>query len=147
MAKHVKILLEYENSTTINREIESVWARPVTDGYQIDNIPFYAREIALGDVVRATSDIDGSLRFRSLVRPSGHSTVRLWFAKGKEKNVSAVREELRKMNCSSEQSDLPRLIAIDIPATVKYEQVRKFFIDGEKTELFEYEEACLGSAR
>ena len=145
MSEHVKILLEYESSAQTNREIESVWAMPVTDGYQIDNIPFYAREIAVGDVVNTKTDIDGSLRFRSLVRPSGHSTVRLWFSKDSLHAVVSIRQKLRELGCTSERSDLPRLVAIDIPPTVPYKTARQFFIDGEKAGLFEYEEACLGS--
>lgn len=145
MADHIKILLEYEGSAPTDREIESVWAFPVEGGYQIDNIPFYAREIALGDVVSTTKDIDGSLRFSSLVRPSGHSTVRLWFAKDRVEDVALVRQKLREMKCASEQSDLPRLVAIDIPPSVSYESALKLFVEGEKAGLFEYEEACLGA--
>ena len=145
MSEHVKILLEYGSSAQANREIESVWAMPVVDGYQIDNIPFYAREIALGDVVNAKTDIDGSLRFSSFVRPSGHSTVRLWFAKGSVHAVVSIRQKLRELGCTSEQSDLPRLVAIDIPPLVPYKRARQFFVDGEKAGLFEYDEACLES--
>jgi Domain of unknown function (DUF4265) len=144
MEGHVKILLEYEGAAPEVRELESVWATPVGDGYQIDNIPFYVREIALGDIVRAEKDDDGMLHFKSLVRPSGHSTVRLWFAKGREQDVELIRQKLRELGCVSELSDLPRLVAVDIPQSVPYERVRKFLDEVEKTGLLEYEEACLG---
>lgn len=111
----------------------------------IDNTPFYAREIALNDVVSATTDIDGVLTFSSLVRPSGHSTVRLWFGKDNLHALVSIRQKLRELGCTSEQSDLPRLVAIDIPPVVPYKRARQFFVDGEKAGLFDYEEACLGS--
>lgn len=145
MAEHTKILLTYQGSSSKDREIESVWAVPVAGGYQIDNIPFYAREIALGDVVSAEKDSDGMLCFDSLIQPSGHSTVRLWFAKGREQDVALIRQSLREMGCASELSDLSRLIAVDVPPSVPYEKVRKFLDAGEKAGVFEYEEACLGS--
>jgi hypothetical protein len=145
MKDHLKLLFEYEGTTPDVREIESMWAVPVEGGYKIDNIPFYAREVALGDVVSAEKDADGMLRFKALVQPSGHSTVRLWFAKGREHEVRRIRERLREMGCPSELSDLSRLVAVDVPPQVPYEQVREFLDEGEKTGLFEYEEACLGS--
>ena len=144
MAEHVKVLLTYKGPLPDDREVESVWAFPLAGGYQIDNIPFYAREIALGDVVSVKKDSDGMLRFDSLIQPSGNSTVRLWFAEGKEQDVALIRQSLREMGCASELSELPRLIAVDIPPSVPYEQVRSFLVAGEKAGLFEYEEACLG---
>ena len=99
MSKHVKILFEIEGQD----EVESVWAIPVEDGYQLDNIPFHAREVALGDVVRVTKEADGALRFDGLVRASGHSTIRLWFASAGD--VQGTRDELRRLGCPSELSD------------------------------------------
>ena len=140
----MKVIFEYEGSTLDARELESMWAVPVNGGYKIDNIPFYAREIALGDIVSTENDHDGMMRFKALVQASGHSTVRLWFAKGREQDVAHVRQRLRDMGCPSELSDLPRLIAVDVPPQVPYEQIREFLGEGEKSGLFEYEEACLG---
>ncbi len=48
------------------------------------------------------------------------------------------------MGCSSELSELPRLVAVDIPADVEYRGVREFLEQGEADGEFEYEEGCLG---
>lgn len=61
-ANHVKIIFEIENENG-SVEIQSVWAVPVANGYQIDNIPFYAKEIACYEIVSAEPDDDGMLRF------------------------------------------------------------------------------------
>lgn len=84
------------------------------------------------------------LRFSSLVSPSGHSTARLWFAKGLEADVQRVRQALRDLGCPSEMSDLPRLVAVDIPPAVPHANVHKPLDDYERRGAFEYEEACLG---
>ena len=145
MATHQKVLLEYAGSTPDQLEVESVWAVPVDGAYRIDNIPFYAQGIALGDLVAVSQDEDGMLRFRSLVLPSGHSTVRLWFPKDSDSNkVMEVRNQLRGMGCPSEVSDIPRLVAVDIPPSVSYKVVRQFLDEHEKLGAFEFEEACLG---
>lgn len=138
MSKHVKILFEIEGQN----EVESVWATPVEDGYQLDNIPFYAREVALDDVVRVTKDADGALRFDGLVRASGHSTIRLWFASADD--AQGTRDELRRLGCPSELSDLDRLVAVDVPPDVAYDDIKAKLDASEKAGVFEYEEACLG---
>ena len=137
---HVKILFENEDEDG-KVDLESVWAMPVDDGYRIDNIPFYAKGVSLNDIIEASLDQGGMLRFDRLLLASGHSTVRLWFAD--EGDVQTVREMLRQMGCASEL-DLPRLVAVDIPPSVSYEGIRGFLDDQERRGVFEYEEACLG---
>lgn len=137
---HVKILFEFGNAHG-DVNVESVWAIPVEQGYQIDNIPFYAKEVACNDVVSASSDEEGLLYFTGLIKASGHSTIRLWFES--RVDVAEVRDTLREMGCSSEL-DLPRLVAVDIPPSVPYERVRTYFDQLECAGVLEYEEACLG---
>jgi hypothetical protein len=140
-ASHVKILFKYDGATDDQYEIESIWAIPRSEGYELDNIPFYARLVALGDIVSATRGDDGELWYDGLVRPSGHSTVRLWFAH--ENDVQRTRDELRALGCLSELSELPRLVAVDIPPDIPYSLVKSKLDEGERGGRFEYEEACL----
>ena len=146
MTDRVKILFSYEGSTAGSKDLESMWAVPTADGFRIDNIPFFAYEIATNDIVSARRDTDGMLWFETLVKGSQHSTVRLWFAKDFENEVSRVRRELRNIGCSSELSDLNRLVAVDIPPTVPYSVVRDVLDKYECEGLLEYEESCLGQA-
>ena len=139
---HVKVLFNFENARG-ETEIESVWARPVVQGYQLDNIPFYAREAAYNDIVAADPDEDGVLWYAGLIVASGHSTIRLWFEN--ESDVAGVRDRLREMGCQSEL-DLPRLVAVDIPPSLPYEKVKEYFEQMECAGVLEYEEACLGQA-
>lgn len=139
---HVKILFKYDSDVASHYEIESLWALPHEDGYQIDNIPFYVREIADGDIVTAQRGPDGELWYEKLAKPSGHSTIRLWFARAED--VQKTREELRALGCASELSELPRLVAVDVPPDVPYSAVRAKLEQGEREGLFEFEEACLG---
>jgi Domain of unknown function (DUF4265) len=136
---YVKIEFEIEGG-----DVETMWAIPLEEGYCIDNIPFYARGVAWGDVVRAVPDSEGRLRFEDLVTPSGHSTVRLWFATAAD--VIGVRNALRKIGCGSEL-DLERLVAVDIPAEVEYSAVRTFLDGQEKLGVLEYEEGCIAQAQ
>ena len=141
MSERVKVRFPFENSEG-GSETETLWMIKREAGYELDNIPFYVQELALGDIVVARPDESGALWFSELVRPSGHSTLHLWFAQ--EKDVEPVRAALRQMGCPSEVSDLPRLVAVDVPPEVPYQRVKAFLQQGEGAGQFEYQEACLG---
>jgi hypothetical protein len=141
MTERVKIRFPFKNSAGVN-ETEAMWAIKRDTGYEIDNIPFYVQELALGDVISAQPDAGGALWYSELIQPSGHSTLHLWFAH--EKDVAPVRETLRQLGCASEVSDLPRLVAVDVPPEVPYERVKEFLERCEGAGQLEYQEACLG---
>lgn len=139
-SNHVKVVFDVERDDG-SHEMESVWAVAEGEGYRLDNIPFYARGFAWGDVVSATPDPDGLLRCTGLLTASGHSTIRLWFADAG--NVQKVRDELRAMGCDSEL-DLSRLVAVDVPPNIPYARVRSYLDEMERVAVFEYEEGCVG---
>lgn len=141
MSDRLKIRFPFKNSEGVT-ETETMWVIPRDTGYEIDNIPFYVQELALGDIISAEPDADGALWYSKLVQPSGHSTLHLWFVQ--EKDVAPVREFLRQLGCSSEVSDLPRLVAVDVPPEVPYEKIKEFLDQREATGQLEYQEACLG---
>ena len=141
MNEHTKVRFVYENSDG-GAETESMWAIERADGYEIDNIPFYAKSLAVGDLVAARRDENGLLWFASMIKPSGHTTIQVLF--NREEDVAPFRALLRQMGCESEGGDMPELIAVDIPPAVKYEEVKKILDEGEHEGRFEYQEACLG---
>lgn len=141
MSDRAKIRFSFTDSSG-NTETETMWAVKREDGYELDNVPFYVKELAFGDVVAVNKGADGVLWHSGLVRAGGHSTVRLWFAS--ESDVPHVRDELKRMGCSSELSDLPRLVAVDIPPSIPYGSVKAYLDHGEAAGKFEYQEACLG---
>jgi len=119
---------------------ESVWAIPLHEGlFQVDNVPFYIRGISFGDII-STGVIAGELRFKELIHPSGHSTVRVFV--GQQEDMEKIRQSLRDLGCSIE-GVTPHLIAVDIPPAVRFDAVVAILTEGEKTGLWEYEEAAI----
>ena len=92
---------------------EQLYAWPVGDGFQIDNVPFFVKDIAVGDVVAARPRETGWYQFDHVVRANGHSTFRIWLAQ-KASAAPTVIEKIRQMGCQAELT-LNRLIAIDAP--------------------------------
>ncbi|KFA89393.1 DUF4265 domain-containing protein [Archangium violaceum] len=122
---------------------ESMWATPVGNGlYRLGNIPFFASGVAYEDVVSAVRRDDGTRGFVEVVRPSGHSTLRVIVYEASE--VPALRQELEALGCDTELSHIPNLMAVDVPPAVPLDSVRSLLETGTASERWEYEEACLG---
>jgi hypothetical protein len=122
-------------------ETETLWALVTEDGYyQLDNIPFFVRGIASGDVVAAHEE-DGMLVFDRIVRYSGHSTLRVVVFKGTD--VKSVRDELCSLGCETEGSHLPSLFSVDVPPDVDLRAIQGFLAKGEADDRWGYEEGCL----
>lgn len=140
----VVVKLEKDEDDYPPADYEGLWARPLGEGlFQIDNVPFFARGIAHGDIVSASEGTQ-EFRFLEVVKPSGHSTLRLIVHD--ENDIPSVKAMLEKLGCSIERSHIPGLISLDVPPTVYMESLKSVLDEGEAQERWGYEEACLASA-
>lgn len=140
---HIRIFfrLEKEDSGYPPDDVETLWAKPISNNlFQVDNIPFFIKGISDGDVVSVMPEA-GEKWFKSLEEASGHSTLRIMFYD--ESQVPEVRQVLSSLGCDSEISHIPSLIAVDVPPSVKLEEVLTFLEQGEKAEQWEYQEAAI----
>jgi hypothetical protein len=120
---------------------EHLWARWTADGlYELDNTPFFARGVSYGDVV-AADFANGLYEFREVVRPSGHSTLRVIVLEGGR--MQELRASLHDLGCSTELSHLSNLVAVDVPPSVPYGDLTTFLQSGENAGYWEYEEAAV----
>ncbi|PZF72606.1 DUF4265 domain-containing protein [Taibaiella soli] len=120
---------------------ERMWVKSVGNNYEIDNIPFYVKNYSLGDVVSGTIE-DGNLVVKDLITESGNSTIQIVFYD--KEIIRTTMKTLEELQCQSEISNIPSLIAVNIPATVDYFGVIKPFLDeGFENEKWDYQEACL----
>lgn len=102
---------------------ESMWARPIEgDLFAIANLPFFAFGLNFGDVVHAPS-IGGVREIRRVVRPSGHQTVRLFFAD--DLHEEAQRQHLTALAAlgGSYERGTVGLVAVDVPPSASYKAV------------------------
>ena len=124
--------------------VESAWAKKVELGYQLDNILFYAKNYALNDIIEA-KEIDGVLYADELIQESGHSTVRVLL--DNTEDVQSLRTELESMGCSTELSNLPKLVALDIPPEISYSHIQGYLDRGMEDGKWEYQEAAIATNR
>ena len=120
---------------------ERLWAYEVEPGlYSVDNIPFFAKGVSSGDVI-STEDQDGELQFKSVVRPSKNSVIRVYVSDAAD--AKPARDAFQALGCESEQSHLPKLFTVEIPGGVSFEPVASLLSEGAESGRWEYEEGVL----
>lgn len=137
--EHVKIHLVYKDSEE-NFCIESLWAEKAGDYYKIVNTPFFAGNIAYGDIISVEED-DDELFFDALIAPSGHSTIQMIIHDTNE--VKEIGEDLIVLGCDWEGSHLAGYISVDVPESVTYSPLKKYLEDGLLAKRWDFREACL----
>jgi hypothetical protein len=140
---HRKVLfrLERDDEGYPPADVEGLWAEETGDGgFVIDNIPFFAREATLGDVVEARR-IGDELFYASTREPSGNSLLRVVLFDGHD--PSGLRSDLARLGCSTEQSHLRSLIAVNVPPTIDIGEVRTLLDEGTRNGFWDYEEPIL----
>jgi len=120
---------------------ELMWAIPRTgDTAELDNIPFFAKGVAAGDIVAFSRD-EGQLTFAGVLVPGGHSTIRVIMYQLDQK--VATRDALQQLGCETEGSHLPSLFAVDVPAAASYRRVLEFLNERSSADVLEYEEGVV----
>lgn len=120
---------------------ESIWALPLGDDqFEIRNTPFHAYGLNFLDVVLATSDAaDRKPEVRSIVRRSGHRTLRVFFAKETSLHERAGwLARLSPLGVTYEGMN-ERFFALDVPPHGDYAAVRSSLDEWEKNGILCYE--------
>jgi hypothetical protein len=98
--------------------VETLWAYDLGDDrYRLDNSPFYAYSVSVGDVVLAPVDPDeGRPTYQKVLEKSGNRTVRVILAPPLANGNSSdeVVQELLSLGCSYEGAN-PGYLCIVIP--------------------------------
>jgi hypothetical protein len=141
MSRHKKIFFVQDIGEN-ELETESLWCIQDGDNYIVDNIPFVAKRISLGDTIKAEYDTDEKVYyFDDFVSVSGNTTVRIFF--DDVQSIESVREDLNGLGCQSEVLLQKKIVAVNIPKEVNYQPIKDFLDRGEQQQKWTYEESCL----
>jgi len=118
-AQDVKVVFDVNSEAWHGHSSESLWASPMNDGFELQNVPFFALGVSLGDVVEGEKDKQGNLRFAGVLRRGGHSTVRV-VAPTEDSEKSPFQDSFEKLvaaGCRYESGTVHDLsvFAVDIP--------------------------------
>lgn len=128
-------------------EVERLWGEKtaVDSELRLLNVPFFARGVAYGDLVRVRPDRDrDELVFERLNSESGHSTLRITVL-----DKSARREiqgRLREAGCSWETAaQFASLLAVDVPADCDYRALRNWLKARMADGTIEFQESAISA--
>lgn len=123
---------------------ERVWAfSRGRDRYVIDNVPWFVRDLAVGDVVRAVSpDSHSHPVFQEVLRRSDHVTIRvICFRAGPlEGDLARAADPFVQLGVHVEAASQYGLLALDIGAEAPLDDIVAVLRAGQESGSWDYEE-------
>ncbi len=114
---------------------ETIWVKPVGTNFIVDNIPFYAPNLALEDIISVEDD-EGIFYFDELIKPSGHSTVQIIFFN--ESDTEPILKKLENFGCKWEGMKNKAFFALDIPPDSAYKKVKAFLNEQFEKKILDF---------
>ena len=122
-------------------DLERIWIEQIDENTaKVDNIPFFSKEVALGDVVRFEK-FGEELRYVSTVRRSGNSLVRVVYYPPAD--PTELRRCIEELGCETELDAAHTLIAVSVPPGEHIKSLQAFLEASESKGESGYEEAIL----
>lgn len=129
---------------------EAVWATrlPERDHVRLDNVPWFARNVAEGDVFRVRADNHGILWAVEKVAWSGYCTIRVipW----REGQLAGDRQRVLDMfapfGVTGEGIAQFGMVALSVPPEADLGAVKRLLNDGQAGGWWDYEEGCIDDA-
>lgn len=136
-----KVIFVYKEEGSNEYGVESLWCTKQEEYYCVDNIPFYAKNIAINDIIKVEYDeSDGKLYFEDIIKTSGNSVIRVLVKE--KKDIKQLGELIETWACNWESFDERCLMSIDVPKDVNYKLVLSKIRDNPL--IIDYQEACIG---
>jgi hypothetical protein len=110
--------------------------------YKLDNIPFYAQSLAVGDLLEAEYDEDEqALVLADILEFSGHSTIQVVIL-DTSVETNTIRDIFHNLGCATEKQ-MERYFAIDVPVNIDYKPIKQQLAELEAKEIISFAVACL----
>ncbi|WP_040835388.1 DUF4265 domain-containing protein [Nocardia brevicatena] len=125
---------------------ERMWAiRRDGDHVELNNIPFFVRGFASGDVVRVVADDEGVLWVKEASECSDNCTIRIIpvGGGGEVEARQAVLDAFSPLGVEGEGLARFNLVALHVPASADMRAVKQLMIQGAEDGRWHYEEGCV----
>ncbi len=126
--------------------VESLWAVDQGNGTaRLDNIAWFVRDIASGDIVTAEPDEEGVLWAGQVVRRSENCTIRLIVFRddGSATARQSVINAFHELGVRGEGIERFGMVALDVPPTADLAEVQRLLNHGVAKEWWDMEEGCI----
>ena len=124
---------------------EGLWATPLGGGaYRVANLPWFVPDVALGDVVRAVADGDGSLWGVERTEESGNCTIRV---APLDVDQRTVFDTFGAMGVFGEGlGGGVDIVALNVPQNAEFRRIKTVLQQGEADGRWAYEEGSITRA-
>jgi hypothetical protein len=115
---------------------ENLWATELEKGrYRIESIPFFIYDISRDDIIAASPDDDGKLKFGRVLKPSGNRTLRARSEDFVEDTRlrRKITATLKKHGCDVEELR-SRLLAIHVPHSVELRTITEYLTNDARVQ-------------
>lgn len=136
-----KAIIVYRDSQNQIAE-ERVWIKAKGNYYEVRNIPFFAPNLALFDVIAVEEDSE-NLYFDDLIEASGHSAIQIIFFKTDENK--RVIQKLENFGCQWEGMYNEKYFSVDISPQLDYTLIKQFLEKEAFKGVLDFKEACLST--
>lgn len=144
---YVKILFRFYSNLFEEHTIETMWAEIIDEEagiYELNSIPFYAPNLASGDVISAAyDDQEEMLTYKETLSFSGNSTIQVIMF-DKTTATNDVREIFYDLGCITEMFKEGYFV-IDVPADLDYTPIRAKLKELSEIGMIDYAEPCLSA--
>ena len=137
--------LQPDDHGYLRQATERMWARRLYDGmFELGNIPIYAFDVSLGDVIATRAEGDDVV-FDHVAQHGGHATLRVGMRLAVE--GSALLGPLRGLGCTVNRTRLPDLFTIDVPPEADYVRIVAALEQKVEDGWWEFEEGAVPAPR
>jgi hypothetical protein len=100
---------------------EGMWSRVTSQGFLVESVPFYLKNVSRGDLVAAEEGV--FQRFSHVIERGGHNTYRLLMDGASEDEAERAISELEARGLTVEKNEAGILLAVDVPPTVAQQEI------------------------
>jgi hypothetical protein len=127
-----------KDSTT--RNWEQLWCKQLAPNrFELCCIPFFVRDLALGDEVETEPEEGRHYTIQRVVKPSGHWTFRVWFGNSSQPNaLGEVLAEIHQLGCLMEFYS-ENLLGVSAPSISHAQALTELLSGKEQLGHLEYE--------
>lgn len=121
--------------------LECMWCKRNTDStFTIENIPFYARDVSMGDVI-AVERRNGELWFNGVVERSANTTVRIIGMR--KKPFDEIISKVQSFGGTTEGMEGREFAAVSFPSSADLAAAFEFLDRESAAENLGFEESCV----
>jgi hypothetical protein len=127
------------------RSWEGMLSRRSTEGFVLDNVPFYLKDVSRGDTVAAVED--DFLRFSHVIARGGHNTYRLLMSDVPDSDIRRAIADLEKLGLAVERSENKFLLAVDVPPSINQQEIDDYLVEGQELGRWQMQDGFLSSIK